>query len=116
MSGITFFKTDKLQELKEFYQKRIGATLWKDQGQCLIFEKQGFRIGFCSSDGAPETCGILTFVYDSKKDVDRAYQSLKDIAKDEPVSRRPDFDIYQFFAEDPEGRTLEFQCFLGNPE
>ena len=112
MSGIVFFSTENLSKLKEFYLQEIGAEVWKDQGECIIFEKRGFRFAFCESDKPSETCGILTFVYDSKNGVDQTYDRISEIAKSEPVSRKPQFDIYQFFAEDPEGRTLEFQTFL----
>ena len=111
MSGIVFFKTEKLEQLKLFYRDRLGAELWKDQGDCLIFEKNGFRFGFCEREPA-ENCGILTFVFDSKTKVEGIYEELEDLAEGKPVSRQPDYDIYQFFARDPEDRTLEFQCFL----
>ena len=32
VSGIVFFKTRKLQELKAFYMEQIGCRLWMDQG------------------------------------------------------------------------------------
>lgn len=111
MSGIVFFKTEKLEQLKPFYRDRLGAELWKDQGDCLIFKKNDFRFGFCEGKET-ENCGILTFVFDSKDKVDEVYEELEDLAEGKPVSRRPDYDIYQFFARDPEDRTLEFQCFL----
>jgi len=111
MSGIVFFQTEKLEQLKLFYRDRLDAELWKDQGDCLIFEKNGFRFGFCERKSA-ESCGILTFVFDSKNEVDNVYEELEDLAEGKPVSRKPDYDIYQFFARDPEKRTLEFQCFL----
>ncbi|MBS3787753.1 VOC family protein [Candidatus Bipolaricaulota bacterium] len=112
MSGIVFFRTEELQALKEFYQNRIGADLWRDQGRCLIFDNDGFKFAFCKTDEEPETCGVLTFLYDSKDEVDVVHRKLEDISVSEPVSRKPEFDIYQFYGKDPEGRTLEFQCFL----
>lgn len=111
MSGIVFFSTEKLKQLKLFYRDRLGAEIWKNQGDCLIFEKNGFRFGFCTRE-VTENCGILTFVFDSKDKVDKAYKDLEDLAEGEPASRQPDYDIYQFFGKDPDGRTLEFQCFL----
>lgn len=116
MSGIVFFSSTDLPKVKSFYLEKIGAEIWRDQGKCIIFEKNGFRFGFCSDDQKADTCGVLTFVYDSREQVDEVYQKLKDIGKTEPVSRRPEFDIYQFYAEDPEGRTLEFQTFMTPPE
>lgn len=112
MPGIVFFKTDDLPKLKEFYTEKIGAELWRDQGDCLIFEKGNFRFAFCKGEGEPESCGVITFVYENRYEVDDAYDRLSDIAKGKPESRVPEFSIYQFYAEDPEGRTLEFQSFL----
>lgn len=112
MSGIVFFRTEDLPILKEFYQSRIGANLWKDQGSCLIFDHDDFKFAFCKTDEEPDTCGVITFLYDTEDEVDKVHGQLKDIAVSEPVSRKPEFNIYQFYAEDPEGRTLEFQCFL----
>ncbi len=48
--------------------------------------------------------------------MDKVYSRLADVAEGEPESRVPDYNIYQFFGKDPEGRTLEFQCFLDDPE
>ena len=112
MSGIVFFRTDNLSDLNNFYQSRVGAEVWKDQGKCLIFDFEGFKFGFCRGEGEPETCGVITFLFETKAEVDEVYEDLKDVAVSEPVSRKPEFNIYQFYANDPEGRTLEFQCFV----
>ena len=112
MSGIVFFKTGDLVGLKKFYLKVVGAKLWKDQDKCLIFDFKGFKFAFCEGEGEPETCGVTTFLFKTKSGVDEIYSDLEDVAISEPVSRQPEFDIYQFYAEDPEGRKLEFQCFL----
>lgn len=111
MAGIVFFRSEELDNLKEFYTNRIGANLWRDQGNCLIFDKNGFKFAFCK-DEESETCGVITFLFETRDEVDKTYNQLKDIATSKPVSRKPEFDIYQFYGKDPEGRTLEFQCFL----
>ncbi len=111
MAGIVFFGSEELGKLKEFYCDKIEANLWRDQGKCLIFDKNGFKFAFCKNEQA-ETCGVITFLYETRKKIDEIHNQLKDIAISKPVSRRPEFDIYQFYGEDPEGRTLEFQCFL----
>ncbi|MBS3825521.1 VOC family protein [Candidatus Bipolaricaulota bacterium] len=116
MSGIVFFGTNDLSRLKKFYTKRIGARIWKDQGDCIIFRKGDFCFAFCERGGKPETCGIITFIFDGREPVDKIYHRLVDIAEGEPESRVPNYNIYQFFGKDPEGRTLEFQCFLDGSE
>ncbi len=101
MSGIVFFRTEDLETVEKFYREKIGAFVWKDQGDCLIFQKLGLKFGFCQSENGSETCGIITFVYGSRDEVDQAYARNEKIARSPPVSRRPEFDIYQFFGEDP---------------
>ncbi len=112
MSGIVFINTNALPKLRKFYSKRLGADVWKDQGDCVIFDRGGFRFAFCEREGSPETCGVLTFLYDSIEEVDEIYDELKDVATSQPVSREPEYSIYQFYAEDPEGRKIELQTFL----
>lgn len=112
MAGIIFFNTAKLNTLRDFYVKKIGADVWEDQGDCIIFEKNDFKFAFCERGGEAETCGVLCFVYKDREKVDRVYEELNEISTSEPQSRTPDYEIYQFYGEDPEGRTLEFQTFL----
>ncbi|MDZ7672069.1 MAG: nitroreductase family protein [Halanaerobiales bacterium] len=70
------------------------------------------QIGFCQSDEV-ENDGVITYYYNSKEKVDQIHKQLTGKVK---ILKSPQenkkFDIYQFFAEDPEGRTLEFQSFL----
>nr|WP_266077919.1 hypothetical protein [Haladaptatus caseinilyticus] len=65
--------------------------------------------GFCSRESA-DTDGILTFVTDDREGVDSLYDELKAWAQEKPDAN-PNYDIYHFFAEDPEGRTVEVQTF-----
>ncbi|MDZ4197137.1 MAG: hypothetical protein U1C51_07860, partial [Candidatus Izemoplasmatales bacterium] len=53
------------------------------------------------------------FVYDTKEEVDSVYQRLSKIIKIEHFpSINPTFQIYHFFCQDFEGRTIEIQTFL----
>lgn len=112
MSGIIFFQTRKLKEMKEFYINRVGATLWMDQEDCLIFRKGHFLFGFCQRDTA-DLDALMTFFYDEKEKVDQIYEELKGIARSGPVMHKK-YPIYNFFARDPEGRLIEFQYFTGS--
>lgn len=109
MSGIIFFKTKKLEELKHFYLSEVECEIWLDQGDCCILQNGNFLLGFCLRD-KPETDGMITFYYDSKIKVDRLYEKFRDSA-DAPPRDNPKYPIYHFFAKDPEGRILEFQYF-----
>jgi len=108
-NGIVFFKTNMLEELKKFYLDKVECEIWMDQGDCIIFSHGNFLFGFCRRNEV-DTNGILTFFYDEKDEVDRFYKKFKDIAKDKP-KLNPNYPIYHFFCEDPEGRALEFQHF-----
>ena len=110
MGGIVFFRTEILQELVEFYSSELGMKIWLEQKDCVILQYGNLLVGFCQR----ETCeieGLITLLYDSKSEVDSMYNRLKNRAVESPKENRK-YRIYQFFAEDPEGRALEFQCFL----
>lgn len=107
--GIVFFRSTAHTEVVEFYTQRVGATTWLEQPDCTILEYQGFRFGFCDRDAA-DTEGIITFLIEDRAGVDAVYDRLRDIATEAPAFNET-YDIYQFFASDPEGRTVEFQTF-----
>lgn len=110
MSGINFFKTENLEDIKDFYIDKVGMNLWLDQGGCIILQHGNMLLGLCESDGK-ETEGVITFFYREREKVDEKYEQFKDTAREKPKVREK-FDIYNFFAEDIEGRTIEFQTFL----
>jgi nitroreductase len=110
MSGILFFRTQNLQKMREFYQSIIGCSLWLDQRHCVILQHGNLLLGFCEGD-APDIQGIITFFFPHTAAVDTCYDRLKENAQTEP-QKNATFNIYHFFARDPEGRSIEFQCFL----
>ena len=109
MSGIVFFKTRKLEEIRSFYINEVGCTMWMDQGDCIILQHDNFLIGFCQRDRV-DTQGMITFYYESKEDVDRMYEIFSHTADGSPRDNEK-YPIYHFFARDPENRILEFQYF-----
>ena len=109
MDGIVFQRTERLEAVVEFYTERIGAEVWLEQPDCTILRAGGFRLGFCEREGA-ETEGILTFVVGSRAAVDDLYDRLASVADDDPRYNET-YEIHQFFATDPEGRTVEVQSF-----
>ena len=114
MSGIVFHATERLEEVVTFYVDRMGAEVRLEQPDCTILRYENLLFGFCDRETA-DTCGILTFVYPDRDAVDAAHDRLSDVAREEP-HENPTYDIYQFFAEDPEGRTVECQAFLEDGE
>jgi nitroreductase len=109
MSGILFLKTQQLSALREFYIERIGCEIWLEQADCIILQHGNFLVGLCERD-AVEADVMLTFFYERKEDVDQMHSLLEPIATTTPQMNTK-YNIYQFFAKDPEGRTLEFQHF-----
>jgi hypothetical protein len=109
-SGIVFFNTRMLPEIKRFYQEEIGCRLWLNQDGCAILRYGNLLVGFCQGREA-DVSGMVTFFFEDKGDVDAAYARFKDIATG-PPRENSRYRIYQFFAKDPEGRNLEFQYFL----
>lgn len=111
MSGIVFFRNAARERLVEFYRSRLGFDPWVEQDGCTILVHDDLKLGFCDTDGDPDTDGIVTLYYDSREDVDEKRAALADVAVDDPRVN-DEYDIYQFLGEDPEGRSLEFQAFL----
>ena len=110
MAGIVFFGTEDLKKTEKFYTERIGMKLWHDQGKCVILRHENMLLGFCGGKKETEsTC--ITFFFTSRDEVDIMYRELKDISTSEPKLNEK-FNIYHFWAKDPEERTLEFQYFL----
>ncbi len=110
VSAITFFATTDLERIVEFYIETVGADVWLEQPDCTILKYDNQLLGFCEREDA-DTEGILTFVADDRAGVDEMHERLADRAREEPHENET-YDIYQFFAADPDGRTVEFQTFL----
>ena len=111
MAGIVFLKTKNLEGMKSFYSK-IGAKVWIDQTDCIIFKHDNFLFGFCERDGI-STGWLLTFFFKTKADVDDMYKTLNVSGMNiNPPALNTKYNIYHFFTKDPEGRDIEFQVFL----
>ncbi|MCK5343523.1 MAG: VOC family protein, partial [Candidatus Heimdallarchaeota archaeon] len=65
---------------------------------------------FCKRDKISKD-GLLTFFYKTRQDVDDLYQRLQQWTVT-IFAENEKYNIYNFFATDPEGRDLEFQTFL----
>ncbi|PSP78208.1 glyoxalase [Halobacteriales archaeon QS_1_68_20] len=110
MTGIVFFRTADLAETVEFYTDRVGADVWLEQPGCTILEYDNLLVGFCEREEVDRE-GIVTLAVDDRETVDELHEQLADRAREQPRENET-YDIYQFFAEDPDGRTLEVQTFL----
>ncbi|MBN1232619.1 MAG: nitroreductase family protein [Candidatus Coatesbacteria bacterium] len=109
MSGIVFLKTKNLNMIRDFYLS-IGMKVWLKQAECTILKHGNMLLGFCERDEIDKQ-GIITFFYDEQTQVDSLYEKYKTISTSSPKINEK-YNIYNFFAQDPEGRTIEFQTFL----
>ena len=83
MAGIVFLQSKDLSLVKPFYES-LGATVWIDQGDCIIYKHDNFLFGFCERETV-NPGWLLTFFYQTKEEVDRIYEILKDRATSKPV-------------------------------
>ncbi|WP_255195919.1 VOC family protein [Halorarius litoreus] len=109
MDGITFFRTADRERVVGFYVDRLDCRVWREQPDCTILRRGDYALGFCARD-PPETDGCLTFLCDDRSEVDALHARLDDVA-DGDLRYNETYAVYQFFAEDPEGRAVEVQTF-----
>ena len=110
MPGIVFFSTKRRDDIVDFYTSRLAMTIWIEQEDCTILERDNLVLGFCQRESA-EIGGIICYWVQSRKEVDEAYKRLADVSEGPPVENEK-YRIYHFFLRDPEGRRLEVQKFL----
>ena len=114
MTGIVFHATERRDAVVEFYRERLDATVRLEQPDCTILGFDNMLFGFCERDRTDD-CGTLTFVYPGREAVDAAHDRLAaapGASAVETPHRNDRYDIYQFFAADPDGRAVECQAFL----
>jgi hypothetical protein len=110
VSGIVFYATQNHDAVIDFYTDRLDAEIRLEQPDCTVLKHDNMLFGFCARDETDD-CGILTFVYEDRETVDSVHAELADVAREEPHENE-EYDIYQFFADDPDGRAVEVQAFL----
>ncbi|KAL9187968.1 hypothetical protein ACHAXT_006346 [Thalassiosira profunda] len=115
LGGLVFLKTADRASMVDFYTDRLGMSVWLEQPHITILKHGNMVLGFHQiqpdTEDAPDLQGMITLVYPSKEQVDEMHNTLEDIADGAPRHNER-YRIYQFFAQDPEGRNLEFQAFL----
>jgi hypothetical protein len=109
MAGIVFLSTRDMGSISDFYIERIGMEKWMEQEDCIILKHGNLLLGFCQRDRA-DTCGIITFFFETEREVDEYYRIFRDCAES-PPKLNDKYNIYHFFCRDPEGRRVEFQKF-----
>ncbi len=110
---ITFLYVSDLARAAEFYGGVIGLEQVLDQGPCLIYRVTANSfLGVCNH--RPEKLGVsgalLTFV---TEDVDAWHTRLVEAGATivKPPAHNAEYEIYNLFAEDPDGNRFEVQRF-----
>jgi catechol 2,3-dioxygenase-like lactoylglutathione lyase family enzyme len=113
--SVTWVYTPDIDGTCAFYADKLGLELVLDQGMCRIYRTgpTGF-LGVCQKRPGREVEPkgvVITFVTD---DVDgwHAHLLAQGVTPDGPPARSEAFNVYAFFARDPNGYRLEFQSFL----
>jgi predicted enzyme related to lactoylglutathione lyase len=114
--GVTWVYTHDIGATCAFYRDRIGLEQVLDQGGlCRIFRMGPANfLGVCQVRPGRhvEPKGVvITFVV---PDVDAWHRHLvaAGVTPEGPPERSEKFNVYCFFARDPNGYLLEFQAFL----
>jgi predicted enzyme related to lactoylglutathione lyase len=110
---ITFIYVSDLDRSAAFYGAVLGLEQVLDQGGCRIFRVTPTSfVGVCRT--RPERVGVsgalVTFV---TEDVDAWHDRLVEAGASiiTPPRHSDEYQIYNFFAEDPDGNRFEVQRF-----
>ncbi len=104
-----FFNTTNLNRIVTFYTDEIGMSIWLDLSDTVILRHRNLLLGFSEARSAETDCKIV-FYYSTKEEVNEIYRRLRKRAHTEPTMFKG-YSVYHFFANDPDGRLLEFQYF-----
>jgi catechol 2,3-dioxygenase-like lactoylglutathione lyase family enzyme len=110
---IAFYPAHDLEATRDFYERDLCLPLVRDQGTCLIFGvATNAYVGFCQSENVPEHPGLIVTLL--TQDVDGFYHRLRQLGVEtEAAPKQNDsYQIYHFFARDPDGYRVEVQRFL----
>lgn len=111
---IPFYGTKDLMRTHEFYSGLLGLSLYKDQKTCRIYEvRPGAYVGFCLHHPVvPEHLSPMITLL--TPDVDAVFEHFvrAGVEVDKQPAVNPKYNIYHFFAKDPNGYKVEVQMFL----
>lgn len=113
--NVTWVYANDLEGTCRFYRDTLGLEQVLDQGGCRIFKSSASSfLGVCQVRPGRhvEPKGVvITFV---TSDVDGWHRHLvaKGVTPEGAPERSEKFNVYCFFARDPNGYLLEFQTFL----
>ncbi len=111
---VTFLYTRDLAGTAAFYENIFELPLVLDQGPCRIYRvgTDAF-LGFCERAAVPEKPeGIIFTLVTQEVDAWHEHLRAHGVPIEKPPAFNPTYNIYQFFARDPNGYLIEIQTFL----
>lgn len=109
---ITFFYTQNGPKTWTFYEQVMGLPLVLDQGGCRIYRVASEAyIGFCERAGQRPTEGVLFTIVTDEVDAWATHLTAHDVEITQPPQHNAEYQIYHFFAKDPNGYLIEVQKF-----
>ena len=109
---IAFLPVADLSATHHFYGELLGLPLALDQGTCRIYRVAGGGyVGFCERDDASPAPGVIVTLVTTEVDVWYDRLQATGIQTDGPPRYNERYGIYHFFASDPDGWSVEVQCF-----
>ena len=112
---VTWVYTHDLARTTTFYASTLGLERVLDQGSCHIYRSApNAFVGVCQVRPGREVEPrgvVITLV---TPEVDAWYQRLRGMGVhlEGPPRHSEPFNVYAFFARDPNGYRIEFQTFL----
>ena len=111
---VTCIYTDDLPATARFYEETLALPLVLDQGACRIYRTgPGAFLGLCRvREGRwVEPKGVVLTLVTDAVDAWHARLVACGAKVDGPPTEKPAWNIYAFFAFDPNGYRIEFQTF-----
>ena len=109
---ITFFYTQNGPKTWTFYEQVMGLPLVLDQGGCRIYCVVGDAyVGFCERAGPRPTEGVLFTIVTDEVDEWAEHLKAHGVEFTQEPKHNSEYQIYHFFAKDPNGYLIEVQKF-----
>ena len=111
---VTWIYTHDLQGTARFYGETLGLEQVLDQGSCRIYKTSATSfLGVCHvlPGRFVEPKGVVITMVTKNVDEWHALLKARGVTILETPAYHSSFDVYCFFAADPNGYKLEFQAF-----
>ena len=111
---VTWVYTDDLAGTARFYEETLALQLALDQGPCRIYRTGASSfLGLCRTRPGRfvEPRGVVVTLVTPEVDAWHARLAAAGVTIEAPPRLSETFNVYGFFAFDPNGYRIEFQAF-----